>query len=104
MNIRMTDTPSAKRVIIDNADLHTLVNICRAAGDRFKSHAEEFDKLAQTPTPPEGALYPTGRAALLLADQFRDQALEAFQLANLFEAAESDVTFEADPEMLEDAA
>jgi hypothetical protein len=66
----------------------TLANICAAAASRYSEHADEFDKLAAVKTPPEGAMYPTGAAAGMLAEQFRKQAIEAKRFADIFGSAE----------------
>jgi hypothetical protein len=70
-----------------DTDNSTLSNICAAAAERYSEHAVEFDKLASVDAP-EGAMYPTGRAAKSLADQFRKQAAEASRYASIFAGAD----------------
>lgn len=81
----MTQNPVTRD--LQDGDLSSLRNICAVAAERFAENAKALRQMAEQPTPPKGALFPTGAAAARLAEQFERQAQEAREFADLFSDA-----------------
>lgn len=80
---------------MDDEDARAIANICRAAAERFDETAKAFHKLIDyvpEPSKPDDMtvdMTPHGEGARLLFGQFKQQAQEARDYAELFAEAYS---------------
>lgn len=75
---------------LTSSDLSALSNICLVAADRYAEYATAWRQAAEAGEQAEtmeATLFPSGPAALRLAEQFDRQAGDARDFANLFMTA-----------------
>lgn len=71
-------------MLVTEADISALQNICMVAASRFDENATYMRKQSLVTTPADGSMQPTGAAARALAEQFESQSAEARSLMNRF--------------------